>query len=92
LILRGLGAPDVAPEPNGPTLPNADADADGLVTTAELRQFVDQHLPDLAARVAPEALRAGPGLNAAGTPAQAAPVAVRGADDASFPLARLPVR
>jgi WD40 repeat protein len=92
LILRGLGAPDVAPEPNGPTLPNADADADGLVTTVELRQFVDQHLPDLAARVAPEALRAGPGLNAAGTPAQAAPVAVRGADDASFPLARLPAR
>lgn len=100
VLLRGMGASDLRPDPRGITLPSADGNTDGIITTAELRRYVDDHLPALASRVAPLAMRAGPNVaERAGADDQTvlsppeAPVGLRvqaGPDGGAFPLVRAP--
>lgn len=87
LLLRGMGAPDLKPDPGEP-LPPADANADGLVTTDELSRYVDANLPALAARVAPVAMRSAPAQPGAAlaTPALSA----QAATEEAFPLVKVP--
>jgi hypothetical protein len=57
LLLRGFGAEAAAPVPDLPSFrrwPTADLDRDGIVTTDEIRAFVESTFPELAARY-PEA-------------------------------------
>ncbi|CAN5904544.1 hypothetical protein BH23PLA1_BH23PLA1_00150 [soil metagenome] len=52
-LLRGLGRDDLPPAPgvsSFETMPDADRDRDGYLTTDELRQYVEQTLPELARR------------------------------------------
>lgn len=90
LLLRGMNAPGLKPDPGAP-LPPADTNADGLVTTAELSRYVDDHLAELARRVAPVAMRSAPAETesaAASSPALRSQAALEGA----FPLVKVPER
>jgi WD40 repeat protein/uncharacterized caspase-like protein len=89
VLLRGMGAPGLKDDPAGP-LPPADRDSDGLVTTTELSVYVDQHLPVLAARLAPVAMRSGLARQEERGTAQPRPLQVQTAPEATFPLVRLP--
>jgi WD40 repeat protein len=88
LILLGMGAPNLEPAPGG-AFGNADADRDGIVTTEELRQYLDVNLPELATRVAQAVPRANP---RAGNPLPAPPrdAAQARGGTATFPVARVP--
>ena len=87
LLLRGLGSRDLVPEPGGP-LGNADLNEDGLISSDELRQYVEAKLPVLSARVDLNGRRANLGPRGAARP-PTGPVKVQGTP-ASFPLIRLP--
>lgn len=89
LLLRGMGAANLRPDPGSP-LPPADADTDGIVTTAELSRYVDEHLPALASRVTPVALREAPERRGDPVPPRP-PYQAQAAPEAAFPLVRLPV-
>ena len=88
LILLGMGAPDLETAPGGP-LGNADADRDGVITTEELRQYLDVNLPVLSDRVSVGLPRANP---RSGGPPQRAPTdpAQAQGGTATFPVTRLP--
>ena len=64
VMLWGLGATDLKP-PRGeapgwrPDEADADANKDRVISTAELRSFVDRHLPELNARLPELATRSG---------------------------------
>ena len=81
-----LGA-RLARPPSGAARADADLDGDRFVTTEELRLFAGQTLPDLAARFADDAARAGggPALDRRPSPPQ-----IQGAGPKAFPLVRLP--
>jgi WD40 repeat protein len=87
VLLRGMGAPDLKPDPGEP-LPPADVNDDGLVTTAELSRYVDDHLPALAAKVAPVAMRDAP--PEPGQPTPAKPLRAQAATEGTFPLVKVP--
>ena len=88
LILLGMGSPDLEPPP-GDSFGNADADKDGVITTEELRQYLDVNLPVLATRVALAIPRANP---RAGAPLAKPPLdaAQSRSGTATFPVSRLP--
>jgi WD40 repeat protein/ribosome-binding factor A len=58
VLLRGMGAAGLQPDP-APLPPNADRDQNQIVTTDELRRYVDDGLPLIAAKVVPDVSRAG---------------------------------
>jgi uncharacterized caspase-like protein len=97
-MLRGLGMPlgsgsgrlpIVSGLPGFDALTNADrAPVDGFVTTGELRRFVDQTMPMLAARFPDLALRAGVDGLPGPDPDVSSPTV--GLADAGFTLLRLP--
>ncbi len=85
LLLRGMGSTDLKPEPGG-VLGNADADGNGVVTTEELRQFLDVHLPILTTQVDLSAQRANP----ASPPREIGQKARAQGATSTFPLVKLP--
>jgi len=85
LMLHGMGATGLPSTP-GESLGNADTDQNGVVTTEELRQYLDVNLPILAERVDAERIRANPAPRG---PAEKAPTKTTGATGA-FPISRLP--
>ncbi|WP_435022313.1 hypothetical protein TA3x_001575 [Tundrisphaera sp. TA3] len=87
-LLKGMGAPGLEPLPGASPLDRAagaDADRDGVITTAELQAFAGLALPELASRFPALARREGPGPNAADPPPRV--LAVPGD---SFPLVEVP--
>jgi WD40 repeat protein len=85
LVLHGMGAPNLRPDP-APLPPNADRDGNQIVTTDELRRYVDDSLPLVADKVAGHVRRAGP----RNTSVQTRPIEVQSTKEAEFDLVRLP--
>jgi WD40 repeat protein/uncharacterized caspase-like protein len=92
LLLHGMGAPGLAPDP-APLPANADRDHNQVVTTEELRRYVDEGLPLLAEKVIEVARRAGPAerKNAAGAETSTKRFPVQSTEERGFPLVRLPM-
>ncbi len=88
LLLRGMGAGGLEPEPGG-ALGNADLDGDGIVTSEELRGFIDAHLRELTSLVDDRKMRANPGRGAFEAPSKTDTPRV-GSAATAFPLSRLP--
>ncbi len=91
-LLRGLGAADLKPVPGFAPFeaaPDADRNHDGVVTTEELRAFVEATVPALAAHLTSLVLRTGADGKAAPLGAVATAPRIQAAD-ASFPLVVLP--
>ncbi|MDB5351609.1 MAG: repeat-containing protein [Planctomycetota bacterium] len=88
LLLRGMGSTDLKPEP-GQRLGHADADGSGIVTTEELRQYIDTNLPILTASVSLTGPRANPNPASGAVQTKADSPRARGATTI-FPLAKLP--
>ena len=92
VLLRGMASPGLQPEPGRPLPPSADLDRNRLVTTLELRRYVDVNLPELADRYLDLARRGVDGRAPAPVPPAFAPrpPAVQGAEGGDFPLVRTP--
>ena len=92
VLLRGMQAPGLRPLPIALSevdeLVNADGDGDGIVTTRELRAYVDRCLPVLASRLPDLSRRLGP-AGEAPRPASPEPLRLQAAD-AVFGLVTIP--
>ena len=89
LLLRGMGSKSLVPEPGGP-LGNGDLNGDGVVSSDELREYVDSKMPLLVSRIELTGARANPNLPKGETP-PTPPVRIQAASS-SFPLLRLPAK
>ena len=87
LMLAGMGADDLEAAP-GEAFGTADLDGDSLVTTEELRQYLDINLPILAARVAAGLQRRNPQRRGPRPDTEAKAAKIEGGT-AAFPVARV---
>ena len=89
VLLKGMGATDLKPAPADvqtifASHPTADADADGRITTGELKRYVAMTLPELSTRLA------GVDRGPAGPARPAGPEPTIQGVGVSFPLVQLP--
>ena len=88
VLLRGMGAGGLRPDPAA-LPPDADRDHNQIVTTDELRRYVDDGLPLVAAKVVPIVNRAGQHYpQKAESPAK--PFQVQSTKEGDFDLVRIP--